>query len=122
MTAAPNALNFGRDSHSYNAYAPHPSNNIFTTTLTANTAASCQVPTNANYPFWIVSYRYQPGSSVFVDVTGATAAIPAGATLAASTAEGIPASHTLLAGTTISMITADTSADVSVVMWPVQQS
>jgi redox-sensitive bicupin YhaK (pirin superfamily) len=119
---APTALNFGRDSHSYNAFAPYPSNNIFTATLTDGTASNCQVPTNTNYPYWCVSYRYQPGSSVFVDVTGATAAIPASGTLAASTSEGNPASHTLLAGTNISMITADTEADVSVVMWPIGQS
>ena len=120
--AAPTALNFGRDSHSYNAYAPHPSNNIFTATLTDGSAATCQVPTDVNYPYWAVSFRYQPGASVFVDVTGATAAIPAGATLASSTTEPNPASLTLVAGQYISMITADTTADVGVVMWPIGQS
>lgn len=119
---APTALNFGRDSHSYNAYAPHPSNNIFTATLTDGTAASCTVPAGVNYPYWAVSFRYQPGASVFVDVTGATAAVPAGATLAASTSEPNPASLTLVQGQTISMITADTTADVGVVMWPIGQS
>ena len=119
---APTALNFGRDSHSYNAYAPHPSNNIFTATLTNGSAASCTVPVGVNYPYWAVSFRYQPGATVFVDVTGATAAIPAGATLAASTSEPNPASLTLVQGQTISMITADTTADVGVVMWPIGQS
>ena len=119
---APKALNFGRDSHSYNAFAPHPSNNIFTATLTNGTAHSCTVPVDTNFPYWAVSYRYQPGSSVFVDVTGAVSAVPVGATFAASTSEGNPASHTLVAGQTISMITGNTTADVSVVMWPIGQS
>jgi hypothetical protein len=42
-----------------------------------------------------------------------------GATLASTTAELNPASLTLTSGTTISIITSQTSADVSVVMWPV---
>lgn len=119
---APIALNFGRDSHSFNAFAPHPSNNIFNSTLTDGTAASCTVPTGVNYPYWTVSFRYQPGSSVFVDVTGATAALPVGATLASATSELNPASLTLVQGQTISMITGDTTAVVAVVMWPIGQS
>jgi hypothetical protein len=116
----PTGLNFGRDLHSYNAFAPVPSNTIFNATITDGTATHCTVPSTA--PLWVVSYRYQPGSSVFVDVTGATAAVPAGATLASATAEGNPASHTLVAGTVISIITADSTADVSVVMWPCPNS
>ena len=120
---APTALVFGRDSHNYNAYAPYPSNNIQTATLTNGSASSVTVPTGTNYPYWLVSYRYYPsGVSCFVDVTGATAAIPVGSTFAASTSEGNPASHTLLAGTTISVITDASAADVTIAMWPIQQS
>jgi len=118
----PVALNFGRDSHNYNAFAPHPSNNIFNSTLASGSAASCTVPSGTNYPYWAVSFRYQPGATVFVDVSGATAAVPAGATLVAATSELNPASLTLVAGQHISMITDDTTADVAVVMWPIGQS
>ena len=109
-------LSFGRDVQGYNAYAPQPSTNKWSATITTGSATSITVP--SNFQTWIVSFRYYP-NDVWVDVTGATAAIPVGATLASSTAELNPASLTLQAGTNISMITGLTSADVSVVMWPV---
>lgn len=109
-------LTFGKDTGSYSAYAPMPSSNKWSATLVASGASSVTVPsTHAN---WIVSFRYFP-NDVWVDTTGATAAVPVGATFATSTAELNPASLTLPAGTVISMITAQTAADVSIVMWPV---
>ena len=109
-------LSFGRDVQGYNAYAPQPSTNKWSATITTGTATSITGP--SHFETWVVSFRYYP-TDVWVDVTGATAAIPVGATLASSTAELNPASLTLQAGTNISMITGLTSADVSVVMWPV---
>lgn len=114
--ATPKPLHFGRDTQGMNAYAPDPSTNIWQATLTNGNATSITVP--ATYQTWIVSFRYYP-NDVWVDVTGATAAVPVGNTLAACTAELNPASLTLQTGATISMITAQSSADVSVVMWPV---
>ena len=115
MTAT-NPLHFGRDDQGYNAFAPYPSTVKYNATITDGTATSTTVP--KNYPLWVVSFRYFP-NDVWVDVSGATAAIPLGATLAATTSELNPASLTLTAGTNISIITAQTSADVSIVMWPV---
>jgi len=109
-------LQFGRDVQSYNAYAPSPSTVKYSATLAAGGATSITVP--SSFPAWIVSFRYFP-NDVWVDVSGATAIVPVGATLAATTSELNPASLTLVAGTNISMITSQTSADVSVVMWPV---
>lgn len=109
-------LSFGRDVQGYNAYAPQPSTNKWSATITNGSATSITVP--SNFPVWVVSFRYYP-NDVWVDVTGATAAVPVGATLASSTAELNPASLTLTAGTNISIITGLASADVSIVMWPV---
>ena len=108
-------LIFGRDAQGFNAYAPAPSTNKWSATITNGNATSITVP--VNFPTWIVSFRYYP-NDVWVDTTGATAAIPVGATLAVSTAELNPATLTLNSGATISMITGLTSADVSIVMWP----
>ena len=109
-------LHFGKDTQSYCAYAPDPSTVKYSATLTTGSATSITVP--STYAVWVVSFRYYP-NDVWVDVSGATAIIPVGATLAATTSEMNPASLTLLAGTNISMITDLTMADVSVVMWPV---
>lgn len=110
-------LQFGRDIQGYNSYAPSPSTNMWNATLTNGNDTSITVP--SNYPVWIVSFRYYP-NDVWVDVSGATAAIPVGNTLAAATSELNPSSLTLNAGTNISVITAQTTADISIVMWPVR--
>jgi hypothetical protein len=109
-------LHFGRDDQSYNAYAPAPSTVKYSATITNGSATNTTVP--SSFAVWLVSFRYYP-NNVWVDVSGATAATPAGATLASTTSEMNPASLTLNAGTVISMITAQTAADVSIVMWPV---
>ncbi len=110
------SLNFGRDQQGYNAYAPQPSTVKWSATITDGAATSITVP--STYQTWIVSFRYYP-NDVWVDVSGATAIIPVGATLASTTSELNPAALTLQAGNTISIITGLTSADVSIVMWPV---
>jgi hypothetical protein len=110
-------LIFGRDAQGFNAFAPAPSIDKWSATITDGSATSITVP--SNWGVWIVSFRYYP-NDVWVDVSGADAIIPVGATLAATTSELNPASLTLNAGTKISMITGLTSADVSIVMWPVK--
>lgn len=109
-------LNFGRDVQGISAYAPAPATNKYSATLTDGVATSIVVP--SNHEVWIVSFRYYP-NDIWVDVTGATAAIPAGGTLASTTSELNPASLTLIAGTNISVITGLAAADVSIVMWHV---
>jgi hypothetical protein len=115
MMATSTPLAFGRDAQGLNAFAPYPSTNIYQATLTADDEAHVTVPSTS--PIWIVSFRYYP-NDVWVDVSGATAIVPVGNTLASSTSELNPASLLLTAGTIISMITSQTTADVSVVMWP----
>jgi hypothetical protein len=109
------ALKFGRDANSFNAYAPKPSDIKYSATLAVGVSTSITLP--GTDEIYCVSFRYQPGSSVFVDVTGTTAAVPAGGTLASTTSELNPASLTLNAGDDISMITDYDVAQVSVVVW-----
>jgi hypothetical protein len=111
-----NNLQYGRDSQGLSAYAPYPSTVKYSATITDGTATSVTVP--SSYQLWVVSFRYFP-NDVWVDVSGATATLPVGNTLAASTSELNPSSLTLTAATNISIITAQTAADVSIVMWPV---
>lgn len=110
-------LEFGRDVQGYNAYAPQDSTNKWSATLGAGTATSITIP--SNYPVWIVAFSPQPGADVWVDFTGATAAIPAGGTLATTTSSLNPGQRTVVAGTKISVITDSTTADIGIEAWPV---
>ena len=110
-------LQFGRDIQGYNAYAPYPSNFIWNATLTNGVETNITVP--ASYPVWIVSFRYYP-NDVWVDVSGASAALPGSNTLTRATSELNPSSLTLDSGTNISVITGQATADISIVMWPVR--
>ena len=110
-------LNFGRDVQGYNAYAPQDSANKWSATLSAGVATSITVP--SNFPVYIVAFSYQPGTDVWVDFTGATAAVPVGGTLAATTSSLNPGQRTVLAGSHISVITDSTTADIGIEIWAV---
>ena len=110
-------LQFGRDCQGYNAYAPQDSTNKWSATLTAGSATSITVP--SNFKSWIVAFSYQPGTNVWVDFSGATAAVPVGATLASTTATLNPGQRTVPAGSSISVITDSTTADVVIELWSV---
>jgi len=108
------ALKFGKDANSFNTYAPRPSDIKYNAFLEVGVGTSITLP--GTDEIYCVSFRYQPGSSVYVDVTGTNAVSPTGG-LASSTSELNPASLTLEAGTLISMITDYDTAYVSLVVW-----
>lgn len=120
-------LFFGRDAQAYNAYAPNPSTNIFSAKLTVGAAASITLPTNSKR--WVVAFSYTGGSEVWVDFTGATAANPTLGTFGATTScrnpgtRLVPSTKINTSGvevpTTISLITPDANAYVSVELWSV---
>jgi hypothetical protein len=112
-------LNFGRDVQGMNAYAPQPATNAYSVTLAANTARSITVP--SNYENWIAVFSVSPTASIWVDFTGATAAVPAGNTFAATTSERNPAARALVAGSTISVISAN-AQDVGVTLYAINSA
>lgn len=104
-------LSFGKDTQGYNTYAPAPSTDNYSATITNGAATSIVVPSNFNQ--WIAVFSYQPGTNVWVSFT-TTAAIPAGATLVATASVLLPATRTVAAGSTISIITDTATADVGI--------
>lgn len=116
-------LNLNRDSAGNTAYAPSQANIIYTATLGAATETHITVPKGASQ--WLVAFSYEPGSAVWVNTVGGTAAVPAGGTLAAATSELNPAARLVKTlqndGTanTVSMITAAASIDVSVMFYAI---
>ncbi len=109
------ALKFGKDSQGFNAFAPRPSDTKWSVELLNGTAESVTLPTDAD--FYTVSFRYQPGTTIWVDVTGATAEEPTGNTIEETTSEMNPSQLVLAGGAEISLITGNVSADVSIVAW-----
>lgn len=108
-------LNFGRDVQGMNAYAPPTSGDKWSATITNGAETHITVP--SNYQQWVAVFSFQPGTNVWVDLTGGTAAVPAGATLASTTSELNPGARLVQAGGKISLITDNTTADVSVSLY-----
>lgn len=98
-------LSMTRDINGYNAFGLTPTYDIYGAYLTANAAQSVTVPSNAQY--WLAVFSYSPGANVWVSFT-TTAAVPGGV-VGALTSVLNPAGRQVLAGTTISFITSDTT-------------
>jgi len=76
-------LHFGRDNQGYVAYAPQPAEIMYSATLVNGAAKSINIP--LSHEKWIIAFASQPGTNIFVDFTGITAAQPAGSSFAATT-------------------------------------
>ena len=113
-------LNFGRDTQGMNAYAPFTAGDKWSATITNGAETHITVP--SNHAKWIAVFSYQPGTNIWVDLTGASAIVPVGATLASTTSELNPAARLILAAGKISMITDNASADVGVALYAVENN
>jgi hypothetical protein len=107
-------LHGGRDDQGYNFFVPQMSTDIYNVSLATSTEATMTVPSNATK--WVASFSYQGGTVVWVAINN-TAAVPAGATLAAANSVLNPGTLLLNAGDVIHMITPSASAEVSVALY-----
>lgn len=110
-------LEFGVDQQGRNAYAPSTANLKWNALLTTSNATSFFVPTS--FTNWIVGFSYQPGTTVWVDVSGSVAVAPSSANLTPCTAELLPGQRKVKAGDRISMITENVTAEVCAVLYAV---
>lgn len=109
-------LMFGRDNQGYNAYAPQFSTNHFSASLVNGAEETFTVP--SNFPVWILSFSFQPGTVNWV-ARNTTAAVPAGATFAATNSELNPGARLVYAGDVIHVITSTATSECGVSLYPV---
>jgi hypothetical protein len=109
------ALKFAKDSQGANTFAGTPPDLIQDVYLSNGNASSITVPSDADW--YTVSFIYQPGTTCFVDATGATAVAPSSGTFASTTSRLLPSSYLVRAGTVLSVVTVNDNAYVSIGMW-----
>jgi hypothetical protein len=98
-------LSLTRDINGYNAFGIFPTYDIQTGGLAVNTEQHFTVP--SNFENWLAIFTFTPGSNIWVSFTG-TAAVPS-TTVGSSTVVLNPSGRQVKAGSTISLITADTT-------------
>lgn len=105
-----------RDINGYNGFGLMPAYDKFSTTLLANTPQTFTVPNN--FGRWLAIFMIEPGDSIWCALND-TAALPGGS-VAATTSELNPTAWEVLGGSTISIITADTSDYVGIKFYVLQ--
>ena len=111
----PTPLILGKDATGQCAFVPKPSINIESAYLGDGTASSFTVPNTADN--WFVAFQKEDGVTIFVDFSGAVAVLPGSGSFAATTSECNPGTRTVASGSNISVITPNTNAYISCVMW-----
>jgi len=113
-----------RDINGYNAFGLTFTDTAYSVTLTASTATALTIPSgasmggvpNTNKSLWLAIFSYTPGAEVWV-ADNTTAAVPAGATFAATLSEMNPAARLVQGADVLSFITAGTGNSVSVILY-----
>lgn len=103
-----------RDINGYNGFGLMFADNKYSVTLAATTVATLTIP--STYQNWIAIFSFEPGTNIWV-ANNATAAIPAGNTIAASTSDLNPVGRFVQGADVLSLITASTTADVGILLY-----
>lgn len=113
-------LNLGRDVQGYPTKGAEFSKDMFSATLAAGSAKSVTVP--ASHQKWLMRVKVQPNEWCWVSKI-TTAAVPAGSSIATTTsamAVGTLLNEwVVLANDVISFITASTTCDVGIELFPI---
>lgn len=93
--------------------------NKYSVTLTTGLEATVTVPGNSSSTKWLAVFRYEPGATVWFSLND-TAAVPAGATLAATdSCLNFPGTE-VKTGDVLHFISADATASVGVELYELQ--
>lgn len=111
-----------------NGFAQQFCETVLTATLTEATATTLTVPGRSSLgtvnatrnPKFVAVFSYEPSKIVFV-ANNTTAALPAGASFAASSSELLPDAKIVRAGDVLSIISKTGTADVSVALYAIQE-
>ena len=98
-------LNLTKDINGYNAFGIQPTYDVFGCSLAAGVVQSFVVP--SNFEYWLAVFTYTPGANIWVSFT--TTAAAASDTMGAITSVLNPSGRQVKAGTTISVITEDST-------------
>lgn len=117
-------FNMTRDINGYNGFGLAFTDTAYSATLAATTDTSFTVPSSmgmgGNGFFssseWLAIFEYTPGSEVWVAVN-TTAAVPAGASFAATASEMNPAARLVKGGDVLHFKTASANNSVSVLLY-----
>ena len=121
----PTPWSMTRDINGYNGFGLAFSLDKYSATIATSTDTTLTVPSagplgsgtsSTSTNKYIAIFSYEPGSSVWVAVN-ATAAVPAGASFAATTSELLPTARYVKGGDVLHFITGDTSATVGVTFY-----
>lgn len=109
-------LNFGRDVQGYNAYAPQFATDKYFATITNGVPQDLVIP--STHSTWIISIVPGAGGNIWVSHNNLVG-LPTDDTFTSTASELNPGPRTVFAGDVISVITDQTTCDVSVILYAV---
>lgn len=107
-----------RDASGQNSFGLQFAVDGFQTELAAGTAQSFTVP--SNYPKWAMIISIEPGAAVWV-ADNVVATVP-GSNFSATTSELNPGTKVVYGGDVISLITSNTTAQIGILLYYLQNS
>lgn len=120
----PTQFSMYTDVRGVNGFGLKFTDTAYSATLAAATATALTIPRSGSLGggktqtknLWLAIFTYTPGASVWV-ANNATAAVPAGASFAATVSELNPAARIVQGGDVLSFITTPAGVSVSVLLY-----
>lgn len=109
-------MNLVKDVKGFNTYALPFCEAGFKYSVTLPTSSAITLTIPYGYTTYVAIFSYEAGANIWI-ANNATAAMPAGATFAATTSERNPAARQVNPGDVLSVITGDTGVEMGVTLY-----